>query len=56
MGSTPVSFREDSASVFDAVAALEEAYTDAHLFETICQIRGDEVDGAGTNELVHRIR
>jgi hypothetical protein len=34
---------------------LREAYTDAHLFETICQIRGDELDGAGTNELVHRI-
>jgi hypothetical protein len=30
-------------------------YTDAHLFETICQIRGgDELDG-GTNELVHHI-
>jgi hypothetical protein len=39
----------------DAVAALEGAYTDAHLFETICQIRGDELDGAGTNELVHHI-
>ncbi len=39
----------------DAVAALEGAYTDASLFETICQIRGDELDGAGTNELVHHI-
>jgi hypothetical protein len=26
------------------------------LFETICQIRGDELDGAGTHELVHHIR
>jgi hypothetical protein len=30
--------------------------TDANLFETICQIRGDELDGAGTHELVHHIR
>jgi hypothetical protein len=38
------------------VAALEDAYTDADLFETICQIRGDELDGASTHELVHHIR
>jgi hypothetical protein len=31
------------------VAALEDAYTDADLFETVCQIRG-------TYELVHHIR
>jgi hypothetical protein len=31
-----------------AVTALEYAYTDAHLFETIVQIREDELDGAGT--------
>jgi hypothetical protein len=38
------------------VAALEDAYTDADLFETICQIRGDELDDAGTHEVVHHIR
>jgi hypothetical protein len=46
----------DSASVSTAVAAIEGAYTDAHLFETIHPIRGDELDGAGTQELVHHIR
>jgi hypothetical protein len=44
-------FQGDGASVPAAVATLEDAYSDAHLFETICQIRGDEVDGAGTHEL-----
>jgi hypothetical protein len=38
------------------VAALEDAYTDAAFFETVYQIRGDELDGAGTYELVHHIR
>jgi hypothetical protein len=45
MGSTLFRFGEDSASV--SMPSLRGAYTDAHLFETICQIRGDEVDGAG---------
>jgi hypothetical protein len=40
--------------VSTTVAAL--AYTDADLFETVCQIRGDELDDAGTFELVHHIR
>jgi hypothetical protein len=30
--------------------------TKADLFERICQNRGDELDGAGTPELVHHIR
>jgi hypothetical protein len=51
-----VSGEGDSASVSATVAALEDAYTDADLFETICQIRGDELDGASTHELVHHIR
>jgi hypothetical protein len=38
------------------VAALEDAYTDADLFETVCQIRGNGLDDAGTYELVHHIR
>jgi hypothetical protein len=38
------------------VAALEHAYTDADLFETVCKIRGDELDDAGPYELVHHIR
>jgi hypothetical protein len=42
--------------VYTTVAALEDAYTDADLFETIFQIRGDELDGAGTRKLVHYIR
>jgi hypothetical protein len=42
-----------SASVSTTVAVLEDAYTDADLFETVCQIRGDELDDAGTYELVH---
>jgi hypothetical protein len=37
------------------VAALEDAYTDTDLFEKLCQICGDELDVAGTNELVHHI-
>jgi hypothetical protein len=32
-----VSFRGGFCVMFDAVAALRGAYTDAHLFETICQ-------------------
>jgi hypothetical protein len=32
------------------------SYTDANLFEPLCQTRGDELDGAGTHELVHHIR
>jgi hypothetical protein len=39
-------------SVSATVAALKDAYTDAHLFETI---RGDELDDACTHELVHHI-
>jgi hypothetical protein len=46
----------DSASVSATVAALEDAYTKADLFETVCQIRGDELDDAGTYELLHHIR
>jgi hypothetical protein len=42
--------------VSGTVAALEDAYTDADLFKTICQIHGDELGGAGTHELVHHIR
>ncbi len=38
------------------VAALEDAYTDADLFENICQIRSDELDGTGTHKLVHQVR
>jgi hypothetical protein len=32
-------FRRDSASTSAAGATLEDAYTDANLFETICQTR-----------------
>jgi hypothetical protein len=35
---------------------IEDAYTGADLFYTVCQIRVDELDGAGTYELVHHIR
>jgi hypothetical protein len=45
-----------SASVSTTVAALEDAYTDADLFENICQIRSDELDGTGTPKLVHQVR
>jgi hypothetical protein len=38
------------------VAALEDAHTDVDLFETVCQTNGDELDDAGTYELVHHIR
>jgi hypothetical protein len=42
-----VSGEGDSASVSTStVAALEDAYTDADLFETIRQIRGRELDDA----------
>jgi hypothetical protein len=51
-----VSDEGGSTSVSGAVAALEDAYTEADLFEIICQIRGDELDEAGTSELVHHIR
>ncbi len=51
-----VSGEGDSASVSATVAALEDACTDADLFETVCQIRGDDLDDAGTHELVHHIR
>jgi hypothetical protein len=51
-----VSGEGDSASVSATVAALEDAYTDADLFETICQIRGNELDDAGTHDLVYHIR
>jgi hypothetical protein len=42
--------------VSTTVTALEDAYTDADLFETISQIRANELDDAGTHELVHHIR
>jgi hypothetical protein len=53
-----VLFRErgDSASVSATVAALEDACTEADSFETICQIREDELDSASTREVVHHIR
>jgi hypothetical protein len=51
-----VSEKGDYAFVSTGFAALEDVYTDAHLFETICQICGDEQHGAGTHELVHHIR
>jgi hypothetical protein len=38
----------DSASVSATVAALEEAYTGADLFKTVCPIRRDEGDDAST--------
>jgi hypothetical protein len=44
----------DSASVSAAVAVLKEA--SVHLFETVCQIRGDELDDTGNYEVVHHIR
>jgi hypothetical protein len=37
--------------VSTTIAALEDAYTNANLLETICQIRGDELDDAVTQEL-----
>jgi hypothetical protein len=44
-----ISGEGDSASVSTStVAILEDAYTDANVFETIRQIRGDELDGAGS--------
>jgi hypothetical protein len=51
-----VSGEGDSAFVSTGLAALEDVYTDAHLFETICQILGDEHDSAGTHGLAHHIR
>jgi hypothetical protein len=48
-----VSGEGDIAAVSATVAALEGAYTNADLFGAIGQIRGDELDGAGTHELVH---
>jgi hypothetical protein len=51
-----VSGEGDSALVLAAVAALEDAYTDADIFETISQVREDELEDAGTFELVHHIR
>jgi hypothetical protein len=47
-----VSGEGDTPSVSATVAALEDAYTDDDLFETIRHIRGDELDG----HLVHHIR
>jgi hypothetical protein len=43
-------------SLSSTIAALENAYTDADLLETIRQIHGDELDGAGTHELIQHIR
>lgn len=40
----------NSAHVSVTVVALEDAYD---LFETICQIRGDDLDDADTHERVH---
>jgi hypothetical protein len=51
-----VSGEGDSALVSATVAALEDAYTDADLLETVSQVRGDELDDAGTFERVHHIR
>jgi hypothetical protein len=51
-----VSGEGDSAFVSATIAALADACTDADLFETICQIRGDKQDGAGTHELAYHIR
>jgi hypothetical protein len=51
-----VSGEGDSALVSANVAALEDAYTDADLLETVSQVRGDELDDAGTFERVHHIR
>jgi hypothetical protein len=49
-----VSGEGDSASVSTStVAAHAVAYTDADLFETIRQIRGDEVDSAASLHLFH---
>jgi hypothetical protein len=42
--------------VSTSVAALEDADTDADLYETICTIRGGKLDSAGTHKLVHHIR
>jgi hypothetical protein len=46
----------DFASVSATVAALENAYTDADLFEKNRQMHEDEMDGIGAHELVHHIR
>jgi hypothetical protein len=49
-----VPFR-DSAFVSATVAALEDAHTDdADMFETICQIRGVELDGVGRETTTQR--
>jgi hypothetical protein len=48
-----VSGEWDSASVSTTVAPLEDAYTDADLFATISQIRGDEPDGTCSLHLYH---
>jgi hypothetical protein len=52
----PARYEIDAASLSASVTALEDAYTDADLFETVCQIREDELDDAGTYELVYHIR
>jgi hypothetical protein len=46
----------DFASVSATVAALENAYTDADLFEKTREMHEDEMDGTGAHELVHHIR
>ena len=38
------------------VAALENAYTDADLFEKTREMHEDEMDGTGAHDLVHHIR
>jgi hypothetical protein len=50
------SYRFGGGGFCVCVAALEDAYADADLFETFCQIRGDELDEAGIYELLHHIR
>jgi hypothetical protein len=41
--------------VSTAVAAIKDAYSDAVLFEMVCQIRIDGLDHAGPHEVVHHI-
>jgi hypothetical protein len=43
-------------SLSSTIAALEDTYTGAALLETIRQIHVDELDGAGTHEVIHHIR
>jgi hypothetical protein len=49
-------FRGEEILRLPLLLSLEVAYTDASFFETICQILGDDLDSAGTHELVQHIR